>query len=189
MAKGRGNGTTVRGRGLAMRARLFLVPALAFAPLRARAYDFLTQEQAQALLFPKARLTPAQFVMTDAQVVALQRAAEGAPIWHRTVKVWKVSTGGWFFIDQVLGREDRITYALGLDSAGKVTGIEILVCDGGYTQVREPAWLAHFAGARLGDGSLSTQVPIISGVTLSSEHVIEGVRRLLAVHALFLAQR
>jgi hypothetical protein len=45
---------------------------------------------------------------------------------NRTLTVWRVSTGGWFIVDQVIGRHDNIPYALALEADGGVRGIEIL---------------------------------------------------------------
>jgi hypothetical protein len=180
---------------LPMRARLFFIPAAVAAGVGLRptdawaSYDFLTQEEAQQLIFPGATFTPAHFEMTDAQIGAIERDSGGARVWRRQVKLWKTSTGGWFYLDQVLGRDDRITYALGLDADGKIVGIEILVCDGGYTHVREDEWRKHFIGARRGEGDLSNRIPIISGVTLSCEHITEGVKRLLSVHGVIVTAR
>ena len=176
---------------ISMRSRLYFLPALLAPTLgassAAQAYEYMTVAQAQALIFPRAKFTPADIQLNDGQIVALEKDSGGAATWRRTVKVWRVSTGGWFFIDQVLGREDRITFALGIDAAGVVTGLEVLVCDGGYIQVVDPAWRAYFVGANHGLGPLSAKVPNISGVTMSAEHIMEGVRRLLSVHALFLS--
>src|SRR5690242_4022977 len=107
-----------------MRFELLFLPAIVVsAP--AAAEDFLTVPQAQALIFPNATLTPSDFVLSDAQIATLKKET-GVPLWRRQIKLWKVSTGGWFFLDQVIGRDDRVTYAVGLDAQGAVKGIEIL---------------------------------------------------------------
>ena len=168
---------------LPMRARLLFLPALvATAATPARAYDFLTIAQARALLFPGAKFTDAKFDMTDEDVATLQRFAPGATIWRRRVAVWKASTGGWFFLDQCLGRSDVITFAVGLDPAGVVKGVEVLVCLGVYDQIRKPDWIGHFVGCRRGGKNPAEVLPAISGVTLSAEHLIEGVQRVMATH-------
>jgi hypothetical protein len=99
-----------------------------------------------------------------------------------------VSTGGWFFLDQVPGRDDRITYAVGLAADGSLKSIEILVCLSEWDQVRG-TWRQHFFGRRHSNVHLSKEVPSISGATMSAAHVTDGVTRILATYALFVAPR
>ena len=55
-------------------------------------------------------------------------------------------------------------------------------------QVRDPRWRAQFTGKRAGQSlQLGREVKNISGATLSSKHVTDGVRRLLATYAIVLA--
>lgn len=165
-----------------MHQRLLLVPAvLATAP--ALANEYLSIEQAQALIFPGELLHEAHFVMSDAQLQALSRQAGTAPT-RRQVRAWR-SSSGWFFLEQAIIKGDRIVYGVGLDSDGAVRGIEVLACVPLYSAVRRPQWLARFQGKRLSDHS-ALGVPALSGATLSSEALIQGVQRILAVHALFL---
>src|SRR5579872_449237 len=101
-----------------MRFELSLcVPAIiAAAPVAAHADNFLSLDQAQALMFPGATFTPSDFVLSDDQMTQLIKETQ-APLFRRQVKVWRVSSGGWFFLDQVIGRDDRITFAVGLDAS------------------------------------------------------------------------
>ena len=72
---------------------------------------------------------------------------------------------------------------------GQVLGVEIMSyreTHGG--QVRDAAWRKHFAGKTLADPfKLDEDVPNISGATLSCRNVMDGVKRLLAMHKLYLA--
>lgn len=175
--------------GVAMPSRfhLLLVPPALIAPAVVEASSFLTVEEAQQRLFPGANFTPADVVLSAAQVDELLRVS-GAPVLRSRVKAWRVSGGGWFVVDQVYGRDDRITYAVGLDARGAVVGIEILVCDPRYQGVRHEAWRAQFAGAEHAGAAVSgLTIANISGSTMSVEHITGGVRRVLATHALFLA--
>ena len=168
-----------------MRYQFLFVPAIvAAAPVYAE--DFLTLQQAQTLIFPGAEFTPKDFVLSDEQIAQLIRETQ-APIWRRQVKVWRTSTGGWFFLDQVIGRDDRITYAVGLDSSGGVKGVEILTCLQKYDGIRRADWLAQFAGKHYTQSDLLNQIATISGSTLSTTHITEGVKRVLATYALFMA--
>jgi FMN-binding domain len=167
-----------------MRFQYFCIPAIvAAAPVHAD--DFLTLQQAQALIFPGAEFTPQDFVLSDEQIAQLIKETQ-APIWRRQVKVWRASTGGWFFLDQVIGRDDRITYAVGLDGSGAVKGVEILTCLQKYDGIRRPDWLAQFVGKHYSPSDLLNQIATISGSTLSTTHITEGVKRVLATYALFM---
>jgi hypothetical protein len=133
-----------------MRNAFWLIPAAVIAASPATADDYLTVKQAQELIFPGAKLTPADFSLTEDQIDQLVKASNSAAFRSR-VKAWKVSTGGWFFLDQVFGRDDIVTYAVGVDSAGAVVGIEVLVCASGWCGVRSEKWLAQFSGKRAAD--------------------------------------
>jgi hypothetical protein len=172
-----------------MRWQLMLIPPALVAPAVAQASAYVTVEEAQKALFPGASFTPADLVLDQAQVEELLRVAR-SPVLRSRVKAWRVSDGGWFILDQVFGRDDRITYAIGLDASGAVKGLEILVCESGYDGVRSSRWLAQFDGVtQSGADSLGERIANISGTTLSVNHITEGVRRVLATHALFLARR
>jgi hypothetical protein len=174
-----------------MRFQFLLLPAAATATLLAgapaRATDFLSVEQAQHLIFPGAKFTPADLTLTDAQADELGRIS-GATVYRNQIKVWKVSTGGWLLLDQVPGRDDRITYAVGINSDGTIKDVEVLQCIAEYDQVRGP-WRRLFTGKRFHRTHLSTEIPSISGATLSSGHLTDGISRLLATYELFLAPK
>src|SRR5690349_18447066 len=108
-----------------MRSKLLLFPAALIAaqvPGAAQAEHYLTFSQAQALLFPGATFEPAFLTLGDSEREAIIDDAQ-VTVWNRDVKVWKVSTGGWLFLDQVLGRDDWISYAVALDEKGVVKGV------------------------------------------------------------------
>ena len=175
-----------------MQSRLLLVPlaALLAAPAVAHASLYLTAEQAQALMFPGAVMTADFRTLTPDQATAIQKAS-GEAVLAKTLRVWRASTGGWFILDQVIGKHELITYALGLDAQGAVKDVEILEYRESYgDQVRGSAWRAQFKGKRSGATlRLGADIANISGATLSSKHITDGVRRLLAAYAIVLAPR
>jgi hypothetical protein len=169
-----------------MRSQLLLIPAALVAADPASAHVYMSLQKAQKALFPGATFTPAFFRLNESQYNKLVNVGN-VTVWNREVKVWKVSTGGWFILDQVLGRDDWVSYAVALDDQGKVIGVEVLVCEDRYDQIRNPAWLAQFKGRQHGTLRLEGDIRVISGTTLSSDHITGGVKRLLATHALHLA--
>lgn len=173
-----------------MKSRLLLLPVAALvvaAPVYATVY--LSVEQAQALMFPGATLTPDFITLTPAQVKAIE-ADCGVDVLNPQLKAWRSSTGGWFIADQVVGKHDFIPFALALDAHGAVRDVEILEYRETYGDgVRNAAWRAQFTGKAHGAAlKLGGDIQNISGATLSSRHITDGVKRLLATYAHVLAQ-
>lgn len=172
-----------------MRSRFALVPLMLLAvPAAAHATVYLTVEQAQALMFPAATLTPDFRTLTATQATAIRKDS-GVDLLSRELRAWRVSTGGWFILDRVVGKHEFITFALALDASGVVKEIEILDYRETYgDQVRGAGWRAQFTGKRRGAAlKLGQDIKNISGATLSSKHVTDGVKRLLSTYAIVLA--
>lgn len=144
---------------------------------------YLTVEQAQSILFPGAAFQPDSRTLTEEQVKAIERAS-GVSVRNKQVKVWKVSTGGWFLVDEVVGKHEYIPFAIGIDDLGAIKGIEILEYREAYGgQIREAGWRQQFTGKRAGMRlQLDKQIHNVSGATLSCKHVTDGVNRLLATY-------
>ena len=174
-----------------MRGQFLLIPLASLAIVApAHATVYLTVEQAPQLLFPGAEFVADNRTITPEQEREIERAS-GVSVRNRTLNLWRVSTGGWFIVDQVIGRHDNIPYAIGLDADGAVRGIEILEYRESYGgQIREPLWRAQFIGKRNGAPlALKRDIQNISGATLSCRHIADGVKRLLATHAFVIAER
>lgn len=172
-----------------MRSRFLLVPAYALvAAAPAHATVYLSVEQAQALMFPGATLTPESITLTPEQMKAIEKDS-GVNVLSPNLKVWRVSTGGLFIADQVVGKHEFITFALAIDTQGAVRDVEILEYRETFgDQVRNAAWRAQFTGKTHGAPlKLGDDIKNISGATLSSRHITDGVKRLLATYALVLA--
>ena len=116
----------------------------------------------------------------------------GFPAANRFVEngglTWKAQAGdkllGLFVVDHVIGKHLYIDYAVALDPTGRVIRIDILQYRESYGgEVREPGWLAQFVGKTSGSPlKVGGDIRNISGATLSSLHVTEGVKRILATY-------
>jgi FMN-binding domain len=101
---------------------------------------------------------------------------------------WKAEASdkllGLFVVDHVIGKHLYIDYAVALDPAGRVMRVDILQYRESYGgEVREPSWLAQFVGKTSSSPlKVGGDVRNISGATLSSLHVTEGVKRILATY-------
>jgi hypothetical protein len=172
-----------------MDSRFLLVPFAAIAIVQpAAATVFMSVEQAQVMMFPGATFAADFRSLTPAQVAAVEKASD-ASVANPQLKAWRVSSGGWFLVDQVIGKHDYIPFAVALDEQGAVRDVEILEYREAYGgEVRNPQWRAQFTGKTRGSPlKLTKDIQNISGATLSSKHVTDGVRRLIVTHALLFA--
>jgi Na+-translocating ferredoxin:NAD+ oxidoreductase RnfG subunit len=105
----------------------------------------------------------------------------------QTDRIWRAEAGGrvvgFFIFDRVIGKHLYIDYSVALDPGGRIRQVDILQYRESYGgEIRSPSWLAQFAGKT--DASplqVGNDIRNISGATLSSHHVTEGVRRIMAI--------
>jgi Na+-translocating ferredoxin:NAD+ oxidoreductase RnfG subunit len=104
-------------------------------------------------------------------------------------RVWKAEAGGriagYFIFDRVIGKHLYIDYAVALTPGGAVHSVEILQYRESYGgEIKNQSWLAQFVGkTRSSPLEINGDIRNISGATLSSTHVTEGVKRVLAAYA------
>jgi hypothetical protein len=104
-------------------------------------------------------------------------------------RVWKAEAGGrvagLFILDRVIGKHLYIDYAVALTPSGAVHRVEILQYRESYGgEINNQSWLAQFVGKTSGSSlRINDDIRNISGATLSSTHVTEGVKRVLAAYA------
>ena len=121
--------------------------------------------------------------ITQAQKLAFPSATSFAPLDGRA---WKAQAGsqvlGLFVVDHVIGKHLYIDYAVALDTGGRVQRVDIMQYRESYGgEVKERGWLSQFAGKTSGSAlKVDQDIRNISGATLSSLHVTEGVKRILA---------
>jgi hypothetical protein len=170
-------------------SRLWVPVALVCVACPVHATQYLTIEQAQHALFPTADAFAASPIRLSAELKArLKAIGAGVPRGDEQ-RAWTASHAGAplgrVFVDDVIGKHELITYAVGIDADGRVVGVEILdyrETRGG--EIRDPRWRAQFVGKGRGSSlSLDDDIQNISGATLSCRHVTEGVRRLVALNA------
>jgi hypothetical protein len=172
-----------------MQHRFLLIPAAAIvaaAPV-AVAYDLQTLEEAQQRLYPGAKLTPFEFKLSPEQFSQLKSEYK-VPAFRPLFRGWSVEGGGWLYIDQVYGLNDIVTYVVAIGVDGKSRGLEVLTCADGYCDLYTPQWRSTLTGLAHGRWDPTTTAPMVSGATLSSTHVAEGVKKILAVHARYRPQ-
>ncbi len=159
------------------------VPAIAVST-SVYATTYLTVEQAQQAIFPGSALTQSFVTLTSAQKQAIEQRT-GLTVRNPVIKLWKAPDGGLFIVDEVVGKHELITYALGLNADGSVKAIEIMDYRESYGyEVRNPQWRKQFVG-KTADAppKFDDDIKNIGGATLSSRHLTDGIRRLLATYA------
>lgn len=146
----------------------YTLPAAAIISVASPAYamQYLSIEEAQKQAFPSAT----QFTEVQAG------------------RVWKAEAGGrvagFFIFDRVVGKHLYIDYAVALTPSGAVHSVEILQYRESYGgEIRSPSWLAQFVGKTSGSAlKINGDIRNIAGATLSSTHITEGVKRVLAAY-------
>ena len=151
------------------------------------AADYMSIEAAQRELFAHAeRFDEVVLALSPAQKTSVTGLAGPQPP-HRSLRAWKAVRGngvlGYVFVDEVLGRQDMITYAVGIDASGRMSAIEVLSyreSHGG--EIRGTGWRHQFDGREgLGHLRFGADIKNIAGATLSCEHVTQGVRWVAAL--------
>jgi hypothetical protein len=163
------------------------LPISALVAPSAFAVQYLTVDQAQKAIFPGKTFTPAPMKLTSSQRKAIEQAS-GVRVLRDEQQVWRVSRGGWFIVDEVVGKHEFITYAVGLSADGLVKQIEIMDYRETYGgQIRDEKWRVQFVGKTSKSPlKLDADIKNISGATLSCRHVTDGVKRLLAFYEIAL---
>ena len=169
-----------------MKNTLILMLLLAIS-IQAEAKEYLTVEQAQQLIFsgramtrtPVSLSSEQQSKMTDASSVKFPFDGKN---------VWKVAEGGWFIVDQVVGKHEFITYAIGINADGTVKQVDVLEYNESYGyEVKERSWMNQFAGKTAAMPiKLNQDIKNISGATLSCKHLSDGVKRVMVMYELAL---
>ena len=151
------------------------------------AAEYLSVEAAQKAVFPEGtRFDELVMRPTKEQTQAVLALAGPQPR-RGSLRIWEVREGdrlvGHFFVDEVVGRQDLITYALGIDTDGALRTPEIMAyreSHGG--EIRNAAWRKQFTKAHdVGDLRFRADIRNIAGATLSCEHVTQGIRFLVAL--------
>jgi len=167
----------------------WLIPATGFVlgvPCAQVAYcaEYMSVADAQKSAFPDAVAFEPIVVAADVKA-AIKSVAGRFDVDPRVARVRGANgTIGWFIVDEVIGKQELITYALSLDAGGSVKALDVLVFRESHGDaIKLPAWRKQFIGKRAVDPvRLDSDIRNVSGATLSCRHVTDGVRRLLLLY-------
>lgn len=163
-----------------------VLAALAAAPTSAFAVDYLSAEQAAKLMFADADRFEVRDWNLDAEQLRhleSQGVKPRSAHWSARIALRGRTPLGLVIVDEVIGKFELITYAVGIASDGGIKQVEVLSYRESHGhEIRLPAWRRQFVGKtstaplRVGD-----DIANISGATLSCTHVTDGIRRIAAV--------
>jgi Na+-translocating ferredoxin:NAD+ oxidoreductase RnfG subunit len=169
-----------------MRITLAAASAMALAPASAFAVDYLSVEQAAKLMFPDAdHFEPREIALDAAQMQKL--ASQGMPArsarWSARIAQHAGATLGVVVVDDVIGKFELISYAVGIATDGSVKQVEVLSYRESHGhEIRLPAWRKQFVGKTAASPlRVGEDIANISGATLSCQHVTDGVKRIVAI--------
>lgn len=167
----------------------WLIPAAGFVvgiPCAQIAYcaEYMSIADAQKAAFPDAVAFEPIVIAADVKT-AVASVAGRFDVDPKIARVRGANgTLGWFIVDEVIGKQELITYALSLDADGAVKALDVLVFRESHGDaIKLPGWRKQFVGKRPTDPvKLDSDIRNVSGATLSCRHVTDGVRRLLLLY-------
>ena len=164
-----------------------LVVGAIVVPVGAHAKVYVSVEQAQKAMFGAAALALRPVLLSDAQQSTM-RDASSVSFAFKGDRIWKVDGGGWFVVDEVVGKHETITYAVGINADGSIRKIEILEYLESYGyEVADEQWRRQFVGkTSAAPLKLNKDIDNIGGATLSCKHVTDGVKRVMVMYDLAL---
>lgn len=144
---------------------------------------YLSVEQAQQIIFPGETFEPVALHLSEEKEKMLQEKL-GKSVHGMEQKIWKAQSGQYFFVDQVIGKHELITYAVGINTDGTIRQVEIMEYREAYGgEIRHKRWRRQFEGKAVDAPlTLNQDIKNISGATLSCRHVTEGVKRILDIY-------
>lgn len=149
-------------------------------PLFGNATTYMAVDEARTLLWGDEPMWPVEVVLTKAQRKSIKKASRtNVPKWP--LKAWKTESGGWFIVEQIIGKHENIDVAFAINPDGSHKDLEVLVYRESYGhEVMNRKWRNQFKN-RTHETVLKLDKDIvnISGATLSCVHLMKGVNRLL----------
>lgn len=165
----------------------FVFVLFAVDDVHAQAARYFTREEVLAYLFPKSEKIDFEKKSLSAdQVSQIKKKIPGVEVaanWTIYTARSKNVVDGYAIIDNIKGKEEPITFVVAINTDGTIREVEILQyreSHGG--QVKNKSYRKNFAG-KTSQAPLKAgmDIPIISGATISSRNVANGVKRVVLV--------
>ncbi|HYC01005.1 MAG TPA: FMN-binding protein [Candidatus Limnocylindrales bacterium] len=152
---------------------------------------FHARDEALQLAFPDAdRVEPQNHYLTDEQRAQIEKRAR-AKVESSLVTVYTGHRGGellgYAIFDTHIVRTLPETFLVVLSPAGEVRATHVLAFHEPLEYLPTERWLGLFKGKTAADElRLGQEIAAITGSTLSAQAVTDGIRRVLAIHAVLL---
>ena len=158
-----------------------ITPMVAYAEIyldETQAVDAIFQAHGRSHLFKRKT-----FELSAEEIKKIEEVS-GEKVRHPSVIALVNDTKEILLIDQVLGKHEFITYAVGITPEKKIKGIEVMEYRETYGGgVRKPEWRKQFVDKDSNSAlRLDKDIINLSGATLSSSHITGGVRRILQTY-------
>jgi hypothetical protein len=172
---------------LSRRAIAAALAALSVAAAPSSAQVFMTQTEALAQAFPGARIERRSLVLSEAQRATVQARAR-VHVESRLAAAyvaWRGDTlAGTAFFDSRIVRTMPAVFMIAVAPDGGVSRVDVLSFHEPPDYRPTAPWLAQFGHRRLGDGLWPNRdIRSLSGASLTTRAVTEGVRIALALYA------
>ncbi len=174
-----------------MTNRLSCLMALSTLAVSSQAFavQYMTAEEAQHSMFAEATVfRDVSPHLNGDQMNEVQKLA-GLPARSVSWRVMAAYKGeqllGYMVQDDVIGKYELISYAVGLNPDASVRQVEILNYRESHgAEIKNAAWRKQFVNKTAQSGLRPGEdIATISGATLSCTHVTDGVRRIAAIVA------
>ena len=163
-----------------------LLIVMALLPRTSFSKVYLTREEALKKVFPEGDKTSKKIIRLNKEQKKRIAQKTGHSISFNYKAVYIVENGGkrlgYGIIDQVKGKERFMKYLVGIDSDGKIKGIEVLTYNETHgSEIRHE----HFKKQFIGKGGqdplrLGVDIDAITGATISCRSITEGVRKIVS---------
>jgi Na+-translocating ferredoxin:NAD+ oxidoreductase RnfG subunit len=163
-----------------------LLIAMALLPRISFSKVYLTREEALKKVFPQAGKTSKKIVRLNKEQKKRIAQKTGYPISFNYKAVYIVENRGkrlgYGIVDHVKGKERFIKYLVGLDSEGRIKGIEVLTYDETHgSEIRHDYFKKQFIGKGWQDPlRLGVDIDAITGATISCRSITDGVRKIMS---------
>ena len=99
-------------------SRISIIPVAAvMVCMPAHSLVYMSVEEAQQVMFRGQTLTAMPVVLSAADMAAIERDS-GVRVYPGSLRAWKADDG-YFFVDDVIGKHDLITYAVALTGTAR----------------------------------------------------------------------
>ena len=150
----------------------------------ASAKSYQTQQQAIAAAFPSLQLERKSLFLTQEQAAGIEKLSR-TKVSSRVVTYYvsRSTSGvsGIAFFDRQIVRDMPVTFMVAVKPSGEVDRVEILAFDEPEDYLPPLRWLQLYRTRRLNDDlTIGRGIPHITGASLTSQAMNDGVRRALA---------